>query len=456
MEQHGATLTFGNADAANCKCDICRRNAAFAVPKELFADLLTGDAIIFAGAGISTENSNVGPDTFYDEIRHALGTSDTSNVSFPDLMQKFVDLCGDRHRLMQILEKRLKNISAFRDRYEEATRFHQELSTLFFIKTLITTNWGRHFEDVCGFTPFVYDADLPFWDSAERQLLKIHGSIDNRGSIVATRQDYDNIRRKAGKSLLFRHLSSLVARKTMLFIGYSVRDETFLAVFNDVRRALGQHHRTPYLVSPNASKEDLERLSTLSIRHIRADGAFFLKSLKHYAHQHTCIIPDEQFNEIEAILNLTREVHDKTAALSIRRFPSIIFSLSYQDGIQHACERILKLKGTGEYSNRHRVQSLCTKYNILYAGYVRKKDYWNASYVRGYMNVLIALLTDDVVDIGFPYFFDFRHKEIEGMDTYKRMLRNGDDHEAARRKALDLIARNKLTKGTVLEHRAWL
>jgi NAD-dependent SIR2 family protein deacetylase len=456
MGRSDADLTFGNADAANCKCSMCSRERAFTVPKQLFSDFLNGSAIIFAGAGISTENRNVHPDTFYDEVLHALGAKQSTDLNFPDLMQQFVDWCGDRHRLMEILEKRLKNIHAFRDMHSEATAFHRELSSLFFLKTVITTNWDRSFEDECGFTPFVHDTDIPFWDSADRQLLKLHGSIDNRGSIVATRKDYDRLREKIDQSLVFKHLASLIARKTIVFIGYSVRDETFLSVFNEVRRILGDFQRTPYLVSPLITATDKTRIGELGIRHIDADGTFFIKSLKHYAYQEICIIEDIKFDEIASILDQTRSIHLKTSSLSILKNPNIIFTLSYQDGILHACERILKLYKIGEYSNRHRVQRMCRNYEGLFKKYIKRKDYWNASYVRGYQNVLIVLLSDERSDDVFPYFFDFAHKEIEEISSYKEMLRNKHDHPDSRRVATRIITEKKIEKGMVVEHRAWL
>jgi NAD-dependent SIR2 family protein deacetylase len=83
------------------------------------------------------------------------------------------------------------------------------------IKNIITTNWDDFFEKVCGLDAFVNDSDMPFWESSERRVMKIHGSIRNFGSIVATEQDYQKSFRRLNNGPMGAQLKSLITQKTI-------------------------------------------------------------------------------------------------------------------------------------------------------------------------------------------------------------------------------------------------
>jgi hypothetical protein len=60
----------------SCECALCVNNKAFNVPEHLIEQIKNGDAIVFAGAGISTEGKAVANDTFYETIADELGVSE--------------------------------------------------------------------------------------------------------------------------------------------------------------------------------------------------------------------------------------------------------------------------------------------------------------------------------------------------------------------------------------------
>ena len=172
-----------------CECAICKNNKPFTFPKEIIDAALDGELVLFCGAGISTESKNVLPYSFYTSIKNELDVKDES-VSFSDLMQLYCNQPNGRKKLLKRIRERFNYISSFPELERQATAFHQELAQIYPIRTIITTNWDTYFEDYCGAIPITIPEDFAFWDDNSRCVLKIHGSIQNLSSIIATSEDY--------------------------------------------------------------------------------------------------------------------------------------------------------------------------------------------------------------------------------------------------------------------------
>ena len=70
-------------------CAICKNYHNFILPKDLFDALVNHELVIFAGAGVSTENENVFPSTLYEDILVELGYSHDKTVSFSKVMSEY-------------------------------------------------------------------------------------------------------------------------------------------------------------------------------------------------------------------------------------------------------------------------------------------------------------------------------------------------------------------------------
>jgi NAD-dependent SIR2 family protein deacetylase len=171
-----------------CECVYCRTKKPFVAPDHLIEQIVAGNVVIFAGAGISTENKDYATTTLYEEIAHELG--DDSGASFPALMSRYCSRPDGRLALLSKIKARFDYFRSFSDFYVIMTEFHRSIAPIHTIHDVITTNWDDFFERECEFDPFVYDSDLAFWDSSDRRLIKLHGSITNFGSIIATEEDY--------------------------------------------------------------------------------------------------------------------------------------------------------------------------------------------------------------------------------------------------------------------------
>jgi NAD-dependent SIR2 family protein deacetylase len=223
----------------NPSCIWCQNNIDFDLPEQLVDDFMKGEVVIFAGSGISTESKNILPETLYESIAYDLGYK-KCHKPFSELMDEYCLKPNGRINLLSEIKARFDNIKSFPELYRDATRFHRELATIPQLKTIITTNWDTYFEDECGALPFINPEDFTFWNTGERKVFKIHGSINNFGSIIATKKDYAKCLKNLHKGIAGSILKSVLATKTIVFIGYSCPCE-FLNTFDIYIKRLSEY-----------------------------------------------------------------------------------------------------------------------------------------------------------------------------------------------------------------------
>lgn len=99
----------------------------------------------------------------------------------------------------------------------------------------VTTNYDTLFEtalggpEKCSVLPYAPVSNDKPW------LLKLHGSVDRPDDIVLTRSEYLGLHERAGA--LFGILQAMLMTRHMLFVGYSLTDDSFHKVMHEVRRA---------------------------------------------------------------------------------------------------------------------------------------------------------------------------------------------------------------------------
>jgi NAD-dependent SIR2 family protein deacetylase len=202
--QQSSESTITHAGSANCgdpKCQRCKLKRPFDLPSEVVEACNRGRLVIFAGAGVSTESKSVYRSRFYAAIKEELGIKN-DNVSFSKLMSLYCSV-KSRKDLLLAIKERIDYVKAFPELYQGATEFHRELSTVPHIHEIFTTNWDDFFERECGAVPVVTGEDYAiFQDIPGRRVFKIHGSIYNYGSIVATEEDYNQCYRRLSSGLI--------------------------------------------------------------------------------------------------------------------------------------------------------------------------------------------------------------------------------------------------------------
>jgi len=103
-----------------------------------------------------------------------------------------------------------------------------------------TTNWDPLFEQAVADTGRTI-AVLPYddADAADRWLLKLHGDATRGTGIVVRRQDY--LRFGSEQAALAGIVQSLMFTRHMLFIGFSLVDDNFIRIADDVTRILDRY-----------------------------------------------------------------------------------------------------------------------------------------------------------------------------------------------------------------------
>jgi hypothetical protein len=367
-------------------CALCGQDHPFEMPTELVDAALAGQLVIFAGAGISTEGRTAYPSTFMESLAAELGDTKPPEV-FPEVMTRYEVRFG-RRQMLNRLQERLEYIEAFPELLLIVTRFHRELSTAWFLDQVVTTNWDTYFEDYGAATPIVVPDDYAFWDLRGRKVFKLHGSLDNLSTIVATEEDYQRCYRRLRTGTIGSSLRHLLATKRVVFIGYSFGDPDLNAVLAFMRREMRDVLPRSFVVSPHGYRgRDFP-----ADRVIKTDGTFFLRKLKEAAVARGAMYPDEIYERTDRLERRVTSAHLVASAFFIvGQHPALVSTLSYQDGLLHALQRISSLRATGYYSNPTSTDGVLHTYGHAREGAIAQLRYSEAAYVDGYIAGLLTL-----------------------------------------------------------------
>jgi hypothetical protein len=132
--------------------------------------------------------------------------------------------------------------------------FSGEIAEIPYFNRFVTTNWDPFLERALDvLVPMVEDRDPAFWDDRRRQVLKIPGCVTRPDSVVATQSDYDGCMKR--NPMIFNKLKDLMATKTFLFVGYSLRDADFQEVWNVITTTLGRFTKLAYAIDIDVTPE---------------------------------------------------------------------------------------------------------------------------------------------------------------------------------------------------------
>ena len=452
----GESSEVQHSSADACMCAECRHRRPFTFPDSLLDDCRAGRLVFFAGAGISTERDDVLPRTFYANICADLGLDPATAGPFPDVMSAFVAQPNGRRGLLNRLRERLAYIESFEEIRNAATRFHRELSTLHLADVIITTNWDDYFERECGATPFVTAEDFTFWEVPGRKVFKLHGSVNGYGSLVATRSDYDACYERLSAGLLGSTLRLMLATKTIVYIGFSFRDEDLLRLHTLLTQEMKGLRPQSYIVTLDRASD--ERFRQHGLIPIYTDGTFFIKSLKAQLVKEGSMLPDTVYNGLRTLISRLTRAHLAVARIDVRQYPEVIYTLFYQDGLRHALERILTMRATGYYSHLCNPRNLVLSYEGRRKMAIRDRRFTEAAYLDGYMNGNVAFLAGPAMRRSVPFYFLHGHDGYyASLDAFKRILRRAPQlHRGASRVARKIVSERIGTENLVPHHPPWL
>lgn len=435
------------------ECEVCKNNKPFEMPEELISAAANGDLVLFCGAGISTEGKGVLPWSFYNTIQEELGETDNS-ISFSRLMQMYCEKPNGRKNMLKKIRERFQYIDSFPELKRSATEFHRELSEIYVINTIVTTNWDTYFEDYCGAIPITIPEDYAFWDDSSRYVLKIHGSLNNLSSIIATEKDYEKCAGSLKNGIIGATLKTILATKTVVFIGFSFGDEDFTQIINYLREEMGELYPHVYIVTLDETLK--ERLNYERSTAIVTSGAYYLHQLKHELINRSIVFLPASESFVISILDKMVEIHKTVSEIDREQFPSVIYTLAYQDGVIHSFERYLNTHYSGEYNDFGHLRLLIGNYDKLVLMSRNASNYWNQAYYEGYANGLTLLcLGDENIDIAvhFPFLYLPNAKEaLVDIDVYMSELARVSNNHSKFHRAAKTIVQNKSGEGLIMHH----
>lgn len=413
-----------NKNAQEQECFICKQKHPFDMPKEIIEAAIKGELVIFTGAGVSTESPFVYKISLYEEVKEELNLKPDQIISFSKLMTDFCKQKDGRRNLLIKIKMRFDYISSFPELYNLSSQFHKELATIHHIKEIVTTNWDDLFEVECGAVPIVTAEDFVFWNYPGRKVLKLHGSVNNYGSIIATEEDYKKCYKKLSSNLIGGYLKTLLATKTILFVGYSFGDEDFNKIYRLLMSEMNNLAPHAYVVTIN--KEDEKKFDKLNITTIITDATHFIKVLKDHLISQKEMLPDKIFDGISQIHYEILLKHNQLYDIfNCKKNPEVLFTGSYQDGLLHAFERIMTRMITGEYSNEQKIFRIIMNYEQIRKQRLKMKKYHDVAYIDGYINGLYYLIANDSQRKNLPIYYLFGiKKSIKTLKEYKNLCKS--------------------------------
>jgi NAD-dependent SIR2 family protein deacetylase len=411
------------------------------VPHELIEAAINGNLVVFAGAGVSTESRSVLKTTLYQDIRAEIEAKSTEHLSFPQVMSRFCARPDGRSLLLHRIHNRIRMVRSYSELYLRATSFHHELATIPYIQDIVTTNWDDLFEVECGATPMTTPADYAFCEMPGRKVYKIHGSINNFGSIVVTEDDYDQCYQELKDGVRGQCLRRLLSTCTVLFVGYSFTDGDFSRLYEFLTN---HESRLPRAYVVTLNPKVLKRLPSHSMIPIIADATAFLARLKRCLVEHALMLADDRL-ELNDVHERVRIAHDQLQAMCpVQAYPGVLYTLFYQDGLLHSFERTIENKKSGDYSDQARIRQLMLSYQHARAQSLRSKRYDDVAYIDGFLQGLLYLLADDLERLRLPLYYLMGVGAVEDLAEYLTRLKGGDDlHKTAYTYARRLVKRSK-------------
>jgi len=253
-------------------------------------------------------------------------------------MQYFCDqVDGGRHnRLIREAISYIEDFCSPGEPNRVARSAASSLATIPYFNRIVTTNWDPILErEMDVLVPIVEDRDLAFWDDKKRQVLKIHGCITRPYSIVATQSDYDACLSK--NPLIFNKLRDLMATKTFIFIGYSMRDEDFRSIWEAITGVLGHFTKLAYAIDPKFKPETAAYWRERGIELVQSYDSTFLGKLRESLEQDGFIPSKAYLGFLDRQDTGIRRLHGKLD----QNTNGGMASAMYQDGLMHELEGVL-------------------------------------------------------------------------------------------------------------------
>jgi hypothetical protein len=245
------------------------------IPRELIEQLRKGNVVLVCGAGVSISEGGIPSGSqLARELSQRANLGDVGTMSLPEVAQAY-ELERGAQSLIAYVTERVDD-----PRYSPL-RTHHLIAALPF-KRIITTNWDTLLEEALRqarkpFVKVVRDEGISYADDDKILLIKLHGSAEQKDTIVVTGDDYYDVFARLPQ--VANLVQSFFATKTLLFLGYELIDEDFKRLYLEIVHHLGKHRRRAYAVQLSPTPLTVKYWEQKNVQVIAADATAFLESL---------------------------------------------------------------------------------------------------------------------------------------------------------------------------------
>jgi len=249
------------------------------IPYPLVRDTKHRDVVLFAGAGMSLPALRVSAlsvrDALGAEVKKANPDYVIESRSVEETCDDYAVVFGRRELVDELARLIPQNLPPLPS--------HDAAARLF--RYIITTNWDLLFEKAIDkISPhknvIATELNAGAVGMDQHNLIKIHGTVDQPLTLVSTTEDYETY--ALNYPQLLKCVADLLWNHTVLFVGYSLRDEHVRHLLARIREQRGQWTRRAYAVV-GSQFSDSVRVKVLDKRGIELlpyDADDFLPALE--------------------------------------------------------------------------------------------------------------------------------------------------------------------------------
>jgi len=223
----------------------------------------------FIGAGCSIPHLSYGWDSLVAEMKNEINSSYSDHL---EVAQEFINKRGKKG-LCEFLKEKL-----LIDKFEDKKGFTHIAIMSLGIKLIYTTNqdnvmekcfekYGREYRKIVTLD------DLAQSVPGENLYIKFHGDLFYEESVVFTQKDYEN-RMINDDCFLDIRLRSDLLGKSLLFIGYSFRDDNIRKIFEEINSSFKGKLPPSYLIAYSYSKELHDVCSKYNVKLVNPQDYF--------------------------------------------------------------------------------------------------------------------------------------------------------------------------------------
>ncbi|MDH5163405.1 SIR2 family protein [Heyndrickxia sp. FSL W8-0496] len=243
--------------------------------QRLIEKIRNNDVVLWAGSGLSFYAGMPKVSEIINEILEKCTEEEKNYIqgktNLAEVANDFIAMrSGSRHELNTILFNLI-------DKDPSSLKYHKMLSEIPQINTIITTNYDKLFELAYerDIYPIISNSHIPYANSKRVDLYKVHGDIGVPDSILISSKDYTEFFNEE-QNPIWTKIKSIVAEKTILFVGFSLADQNIDYLINNVIRSLGSNQKEFFLVSPNMPPFKVNELKSKKVEYINMTGEDFI------------------------------------------------------------------------------------------------------------------------------------------------------------------------------------